>query len=218
MPSDSAAINSLAPATPPTSGPVLPSPPAHQTGGATLNTTSLLRDIATAVHDQVTALDQRTRVQCLDDLTTSLQGTAASELLHELSRQWGLSWVTIARLVDVSPTAVRKWRRGEAPVPVHRRSLARATVFMRMVSNALPPTADAGEWLCLPLSDRAPLAPLDLYTENALEVAFEFAAERITGRAALDRCDPEWETTYPADNFDVVVADDGIPSIVETSK
>jgi hypothetical protein len=191
--------------------------PAPTGGASTLNRdASALRDDSGMVHEQVVDLHQRTRVLELDDRTTQAARRAPSDLLQELAHERGLSWALIAKLAGVSPTAVRKWRRGEACTPENRRALARLIVFLKMVGEAMSPIEDPESWLEMPLSDDATLAAADLYAAGELDLVLELASDRVTAHQALDTFDSEWRRRYERDErFEIVRAPDGDRTIVE---
>ena len=189
------------------------------TGGASvLNRASALRDNVGFLHEDVADLHQAVRSKALDERTTIAAMRSANELLRELASERGLSWALIAKLAGVTPTAIRKWRRGEAITPENRRSLARVAVFLDMVAEATLPLADPASWLEMPLSDESTLTPTDLYAADRLESLLEVASARIGAHAALDEFDPNWRTTHARDDrFRVEEAADGGRSIVEQS-
>ncbi len=122
--------------------------PVIETGDARLlNRVSALRDGTTFLHHDVERLHDDVRDHELDERTSAVALRDPRELLRELSHRHGLSWTTIARLAGVSPTAVRKWRRGEAISSGSRRSLARAVAFLEMLNEHAAPIIDVGTWL-----------------------------------------------------------------------
>ncbi|HKG37550.1 MAG TPA: hypothetical protein VKB25_01045 [Conexibacter sp.] len=200
--------------------------PRTQTGGsATLNAVSTLRDHARFLHEDAGALRSEiddlhsgVRVEALDERTSAIALGDPRDLLTVLADEFGLSWATIARMTNVSPTAVRKWRRGETIAPENRRGLARVVAFLRMVEEGSSPLGDPASWLEMPLSDEANLAPVDLYLAGAADLLLDHAAGRLGSQETLDRAMPNWRQVHPADTrFKVETAADGLPVIVEAS-
>ena len=116
----------------------------------------------------------------------------------------------------MSPTAVRKWRRGETIGPSSRRSLARAATFLQMLDEHSLPITEVGTWLEMPLSDESTLTAVDIYAGGRVELLLDFAARRLGAHAVLDAFDANWRERHLADmRFAVEVAEDGDVSIVE---
>ena len=97
----------------------------------------------------------RRKVRSLDlNERTSTKSLLSPELLlEELSTDRGLGWSGIARLCEVSVSAVRKWRAGESISSDHRRSLARLASFLDLLQEVGPVNEAAG-WL-----EYAPVRP-----------------------------------------------------------
>ena len=79
--------------------------------------------------------DGRREVRSIDlNIRTSAKAASGTELLlEELSIDRGLGWSEIARLCEVSVSAVRKWRAGESISPERRRALARLAAFLDLL-------------------------------------------------------------------------------------
>lgn len=181
-----------------------------------LNEVSALRHRALDLNVGVKTLHQDVREIELDERTTAAAMRDPRELVRELSHRYGLSWATIARLARVSPTAVRKWRRGESMTPENRRGIARAVTFLEMLVENAGPLEDVGSWLEMPLSDSATLTPVDLYVANRIALLLDHAAGHMGAHAMLDAFEPDWRNRYGRDTaFQVVDAGDGDLSIIE---
>jgi transcriptional regulator with XRE-family HTH domain len=191
--------------------------PVRETGDTRLvNEVGALRDDATFLKYTVERLHDDVRARALDDRTSAAALRDPRDLLRELSREHGLSWATIARLANVTPTAVRKWRRGETIGSSSRRSLARATTFLRMLDEHSSPIIEVGTWLEMPLSDQSTLTAIDLYVGGRVELLLDYVARSLSAQTVLNAFDPDWRERYPADGrFAVEVAKDGNLSIVE---
>lgn len=191
--------------------------PIRETGDTRLvNEVGALRDDTTFLQYNVERLHDDVRARALDERTSAAALRDPRELLRELSHAHGLSWATIARLTNVTPTAVRKWRRGDTIGSVSRRSLARAATFLQMLDEHSSPITEVGTWLEMPLSDQSTLTAVDIYVGGRIDLLLEFAASPLSAHAVLNAFDPDRRERYPADGrFAVEVADDGDLSIVE---
>ena len=87
------------------------------------------RDQAATLASDIEDLHDRVQAVDLDDRTTALQQNDPADLLAFLGEERGIPWSLAAYLVGVSPTAVRKWRRGGALTPESRARLARLVAF-----------------------------------------------------------------------------------------
>jgi len=198
-------------------GGVPTTPPITETGdGRLLNQVSALRDGTTFLQHDVERLHDDVRAGELDERTSAAALRDPRELLRELSHQHGLSWATIARLAAVSPTAVRKWRRGETISSASRRSLARAVTFLQMLDEHASPIVDVGTWLEMPLSDQSTLTAVDVYVGGRIGPLLDLVAGRLTAHGVLDAYAPDWRVRYAPDGrFAVEAAEDGNLSLVE---
>jgi hypothetical protein len=191
--------------------------PIRETGDTRLvNEVGALRDDTTFLQYTVERLHDDVRARALDERTSAAALRDPRDLLRELSHDHGLSWATIARLANVTPTAVRKWRRGDTIGSSSRRSLARATTFLQMLDEHSSPITEVGTWLEMPLSDQSTLTAIDVYVDGRVELLLDYVARPLSAHAVLNAFDPDWRERYPADGrVAVEVAEDGNLSIVE---
>lgn len=144
----------------------------------------------------------------LDDRAMDLAQQGARTLLEQIGVSWGLSWTSVARMIGVSDTAVRKWRHGAPVTNDNLRQLARLVAFLRLVKEQNWVT-DVAAWLETRIAEAATLTPADLYPDH-VDLLFELATRRITPHDALERFDPAWRKHYSVDSrLTVVNADDG---------
>lgn len=177
---------------------------------------SALRYESRELHRDAIDVHQTMRRHQLDERTTQTAQRAPSQLLKELSQDWGLSWALIARLTGVSATAVRKWRRGEPMAPDNRRSVARLVAFLEICESCSSPIQEPATWLEMPLSNEATITPADLFLAGKESLLLDLISEQVTPHAALDRFDPDWRESYGAcSDFEVVESRDGLPTIAE---
>lgn len=185
---------------------------AYQTGtiSSLVREYGLLRDETTVLDErvgdghraaQVRALDQRARARAQQDVRS---------LLEELSRDRGLGWSVIARLVGVSVQAIRKWRRGESATGENRLAVARLAAVLDLLEQV--PIQDPASWLEMPVVDGFKPRILDLYRAGHADVLLDLAGLRITPEAVLDETEPAWRTTLQLEH-EVFAAEDGQLSI-----
>ncbi len=188
-------------------------------GGDILNRASTLRDRADSLKDEVDGTHREVREQRVDELTAMIARRDPHEVLLELSREWGLSWSTLARLMNVSPTAIRKWRKGEAISSDNRHSISRVGAFLELLRRNANPLEDVASWLEMKVSNDATVTHIDFYAGGRMDLVLDLVSARISPQEALESYDPEWRAHYAADdNFEVVRAADGAPAIVEKKR
>jgi hypothetical protein len=151
-------------------------------------------------------LNQRTLAVALRD---------PHDLVSDLGER-GLSWTTIARLVGVTSTAVRKWRRGEAITGENRRRLAGVVAFLDLVKATLSPLEDASSWMEMPLTDGVTVSAVEIYAAGGANILLDWASGRHSAEEMLSTFDNDWRARYAADErFQITIADDGQPVVVE---
>jgi transcriptional regulator with XRE-family HTH domain len=140
------------------------------------------------------------------------------EVLAELSTDLGLSWTTLARMIGVTPTAIRKWRKGDSISSDNRRKISRARGFLELLTRNANPLEDVGSWLEIKVSGDSTLTAVDLFAGERMDLVLDLASARISPHEALEAFDPDWRSHHAADQaFKVVRASDGLPAIVETN-
>lgn len=164
------------------------------------------------------ARDSRTRL--LESLGIELDRSRSShaarsprDIVMELSEDYGLNQLTTARAIGVTPTAVRKWRRGDQARPEHQDRLATLTalVFLLREAGKEHPAA----WLEVPISSESTLTPIDLLASGRPELVLSLASDPEGVRTALNDFDPDWRRNYAPDrDYEVVVDSDGDRAVV----
>lgn len=150
----------------------------------------------------------------LDRNARSLELESTPELLEALADA-GFSWATIARLLEVTPTAVRKWRKGAGVSTSNHQRLAHLLAMARMLSRVQPRIDDVAFWLETPCREDTALLRLDLYRAKAYNALLALAAERRQAVEVLDEVLPDWRRLHGRDQrFELVWAEDGAPLIV----
>ena len=178
-------------------------------------TTAEIRDRASEVAGRADALHGRVQRADLDQRAASLQQTDPQDLLETLAVDLGMPWSLVAELANVSATAVRKWRRGGTLTPDSRYRLARIVAFCQVIRELNPRITDPVLWLQTPLSVHTTLTAKDLYAAGAADGLLDVVAARAEAVQLLDRVAPSWRETHrPDTRHRVVMAPDGVPSIV----
>lgn len=178
--------------------------------------TAEVRNQAASVASEADDLHDRVQEFDLDDRAAVLVQNEPSVLLGFLGEQLGMPWSLVADLISVSPTAVRKWRRGGSMTPDTRARLARLAAFCQVLPEVEPRITDVALWLQSPLiSGATTLTPADLFAGGADVSLLNRAGRRVTAEQLLDAEAPDWRTTTGPDNrHRVVEAPDGVLSIV----
>lgn len=180
--------------------------------------TADLRDEADRLSANAQALHSEVQGADLEHRAIQMAQSEPSDLLDTVSRRLGISWNVLARLVGVSPTAVRKWRRGQPMLPGNRSRVALVVAFSDALQEVNPRVTDPSLWLETPLHSAATLTGVDLLAAGHADALLDIAAERTSPDVALTAFDPAWREKYPTDQrFRVAVAADGHPSVIPTN-
>jgi hypothetical protein len=175
-----------------------------------------VRDQAATLVNEAEVLHDRVQEFDLDDRASALAQNEPDVLLNALGDERGMPWSLVAQLVGVSPTAVRKWRRGGALTPESRSRLARLVAFCQVVTEVDPLIEDVSLWMQSPvISGATTLTPADLFAANSEVALLNRAAKRISAEQLLDGEVSTWRaTTRPDNRHRVIEAPDGVLSIV----
>lgn len=136
-------------------------------------------------------------------------------ILQRIATGYGLSWHTIATMLGLTPTAVRKWRGGGSITPENREQVSALAAFFDRLDELQ--IADLGSWIEMRVHEETTLTPAEIYRcgPDARWLLLEWAGERIDAITMLDRFDSRWRETYARDpNFRVLQAPDGERAIV----
>jgi transcriptional regulator with XRE-family HTH domain len=152
----------------------------------------------------------------LDDRAGALVQNEPAVLLSLLGDELGMPWSMVADLVGVSPTAVRKWRRGGSLTPETRARLARLAAFCQVLPEVEPRITDVVLWLQSPvISGSTTITPADLFAQGSDVALLNRAAKRVSAEQLLDAEAPDWRaTTRPDGRHRVIEAPDGVLAIV----
>ena len=178
--------------------------------------TAEVRTQAAHVASQADDLHDRVQEFDLDDRTAALVQNEPSGLLALLGDDLGMPWSLVADLVGVSPTAVRKWRRGGALTPETRSRLARLVAFCQVLPEVEPRITDVALWFQTPIiSGSTTITPADLFARGSDVAVLNRAASRVTAEQLLDAEVPDWRTTTRPDRrHRVIEAPDRVLAIV----
>lgn len=173
------------------------------------NEAANLANRADDLHDRVQEFD-------LDDRAAAFAQNDPPVLLSLLGDEFGMPWSMVADMVGVSPTAVRKWRRGGALTPETRARLARLVAFCQVLPEVEPRITDVVLWLQSPvIAGSTTVTPVDLYARGSDIALLNRASKRLSAEQLLDAEAPNWrETTRPDSRHRVVEAPDGVLAIV----
>lgn len=131
-----------------------------------------------------------------------------AQLLTDLSGNWGMTWVDIARIIGVSVPAIRKWRTSASNAsPENQSRLVALAGFLEVLNELLGGAAPAS-WLALPLVEGYSVTPRHILDETTAAALLDHAAGNITAINLLERVDSGWRDTYRSD-YEVFMADDG---------
>lgn len=136
------------------------------------------------------------------------------DILRQLAVDYGISWAAIAKMLGVSPTAVRKWRRGESVSADRRGALAHLLAVLQH-AQASQPIADIGRWLEVRVVDESWLTPIDLFAMGATDPLLDWLGSYLSVTEMLDEIDEDWRNKYARDNsYEVAEGPAGQRSIV----
>jgi transcriptional regulator with XRE-family HTH domain len=161
-----------------------------------------LRDVVELTGQDVKGLHHDTVLAALDERAAVFGVQDPSLLLDVLGTEYGLSWSTVAKMIGVTPTAIRKWRRGEQLTPQNRQRLALLLAFLELLRSPFP-VADPASWLEMPISAEATLTPADLYAANRRDLLARrprrfrpYMAYELRDRRSLCGCEGTRRRTF----------------------
>ena len=169
-----------------------------------------VRDLARVLNEEILEGHREAQEYDLAERAQVKAKKSVASLLHELSRERGMAWRDIAGYVDVSVSAVRKWRHDGAAAPENRLALARLAAFLDLLEGFM--VENPAGWLELPMADGYTVRHMDLYAAGHPDLLLDIAGLRLNETTALDQFDHEWRTKYRSD-FEVFESGDGNLSI-----
>lgn len=173
---------------------------------------ALERDLRRFLYQDAVASHQHGLEEDLRRRTVTKARADVPGLLVELAEQRGLAWATIASVVGVSVSALRKWRHGGKATADNRRALAQLAALLDLMDEYQ--VNDPASWLEMPLPLGAGhrVRPLDLYRGGHITGLLELASGRENDPArVLDHVRPGWRDQRS--EWEVVDAPDGVKAI-----
>lgn len=176
--------------------------------------TAGLRDEVSLVAQDTEALHLKAVSLSLGDLAARLNlGRPLAAMLDELAEA-GLSWAEIAAVAEVTPAAVRKWRRGGDAAGAKRMAVAQLLALIQMLDQHA--VAEPAAYLISPLLPETTITVLDVFRGSRHDLVLDLAAQRKTASAVLDEFRPSWRTSS-ARRFVVAEDADGERALVPAS-
>ena len=153
----------------------------------------------------------------LDTVGADYARSSPKDVIVYLTDTLGIGQLVTARALGVTPTAVRKWRRGETATPEHRDRLARFAALCQLLTEV--GLHDPAGWLDMPISSASIATPLDLLLAGRADLVVLFGARLADPHETLDAFDPDWRKTYRLDaDYEIVSLQDGSRSAVPRRK
>jgi len=164
---------------------------------------------------QARSAAQDARKGAVEDIRRRLDVAMASHaqlpphrIVEYLADDIGMGQLITARAIGVSPTAVRKWRRGDATKAEHRGRLAKFAALASLLTELGP--FDPAGWLDVPISIESTLTPVDLFVAGRADLVVLHGAQHASPQETLDSFDAQWREKYPSDpDYEVVTLKDG---------
>jgi hypothetical protein len=129
---------------------------------------------------------------------TTLADETASSLLRMLGATFGLSWIDLSAMINVSVPAIRKWRLGGDISPANNVKLLELAAFFKTLQDLR--VTDPATWIHLRLApDSATVTPLHLYSESAIPTLLAYVESEIEPLELLTELEPEWMQKYRTD-------------------
>ncbi len=149
----------------------------------------------------------------LDKARAAYAQRSPRDVATELNAELGVGQLLTARAVGVTPTAVRKWRRGDPARPEHRDRLSQLAALCRLLMEV--GLYDPAGWIDIPISSESTLTPLDLFAVKRADLVVLLASGLSDPRETLDAFDPSWRSNFAPDrDYEVVTLADGSRSVV----
>jgi hypothetical protein len=162
-------------------------------------------------------LDRERQLHQLEE-TANIQARlrAPQALLDELALVRGLSWHTMASMLAITPTAIRKWRRGGSLTPDNRQQLASLVAFFDLLDHVDNPPQNVGSWVEMPVREDTTLNPAEIYRNpTARWLLLEWVRGNLDTSTMLDRHTSDWRITHAPDPaFQVGIGPDGERAII----
>lgn len=167
---------------------------------------ALLRDRVDLLNTDIREVHHQAQDYHLEELAHKKAKQDVRTMLEELSTERGMSWASIARLVDVSVGAVRKWRRDGGVSGEKRLSLGKLAASLDLLEAFA--VKDPASWLEIPIIQNYTVTGLDIYRSSSGPILLlDYAGARLTRTELLDQFDPLWREHFSSD-FEVYLSSD----------
>ncbi|MGH2904131.1 MAG: hypothetical protein ACRDK7_11195 [Solirubrobacteraceae bacterium] len=169
-----------------------------------LATIGAMRDRLALIARDYERRDREARLEQLHEAASRLARREPTDLLNALAVDRGLSWHTLSTMLNVTPSAIRKWRRGGSLTPENREQLVALVAFFDLLEDIKEPIADLGSWVEMRVREDTTLTPAVMYAGGPGQrwLLLEWARGYLDTAAMLDRFDESWRETYARDpNF-----------------
>lgn len=135
-----------------------------------------------------------------------------TDVLDALSDDYGLMWLTIARVAQVSVPALRKWRHGGNPTRANKLALARLLAACGALRELDVP--DVAAWLSAPVHPDHNRQRYELLVlPEGGEALLALAQGKTSQVQALDLIDENWQDGYVRSETGVTFDSDGIGTV-----
>lgn len=186
-------------------------PPPATAGQQLIPRVSMLRYQVNDVHSGVATLGREVYALNLRERSADQERKSISSLLDAVARM-GIGWAVLARLLNVSTPAIRKWRLGQGASPESRKTLAQLAALLQMLDEQFM-VEDPASWLEIPLAD-SHRSLVEIYAAGRSDLILDYAGRWITSEEqVLDAFDPGWRARASSREFETFIAADGQPAI-----
>jgi hypothetical protein len=173
------------------------------------------------LRDEVSLVAQDTEALHLEVVSMSLgdraartnQGRTLVSMLEELADA-GMSWAEIAVVAEVTPAAVRKWRRGGDAAGGKRMAVAQLMSLLEMLSEFS--VAEPAAYLISPVVPETTVTVLDVFRAGRHDLVLDLACQRKPASTVLDEFQPTWRTKSDR-RYVVQTGEDGERALVPFS-
>ncbi|MER8096547.1 hypothetical protein [Streptomyces goshikiensis] len=175
-----------------------------------IDSTGSLRSMGKQVSESAGARQQKALFIAWQRRTNERGKQAPKALLEEIGNL-GFAWRDVARMMRVSVPAVQKWRRSGGVTGENRRRLASLLALCDEIAERYM-IQEIASWFEMPISDQAPVTPIDLYAEGHADLVLEHAVGIDDTEQILTAYDTGWRERFRSD-FEVYQDHDGQMSI-----
>ena len=136
----------------------------------------------------------------------------SKDILQFLATNYGFAWADIAKMLNVSVPAIRKWRMHGGVSPDNHHKLAELAAFVQVLV-ATAQVHSPANWLLLRLVPGYTVISRDLYSSENAPLIVDYACENIAAEMMLDELVPDWRLTHRAE-YEARQFDDGTMGLI----